>query len=271
MRVISYGGGVQSTALLVMAAQGDLGAVDAALFANVGDDSEDPDSLSYIRDVAMPYAARHGVALHELSRHHEDGSAWTLWQHIQEREKSIPFPIRGENGAPGKRACTVDFKIKVVGQWCLDNGATVEQPADVMVGFSLDEANRVNMDKARGKSKAERCQSPSYPLLDRHMTRHDCKRVIERAGLPVPPKSSCFFCPYHKPSLWAEMRRERPALFYKAAELEQLILGRLAERGKRPMYLARFGKPLTEIPVEQPDLDYGSGPGETCDEGYCWT
>jgi hypothetical protein len=40
--VISYGGGVQSTALLVLAIQRQLGPVDAALFANVGDDSEDP-------------------------------------------------------------------------------------------------------------------------------------------------------------------------------------------------------------------------------------
>jgi hypothetical protein len=41
LRVISYGGGVQSTALLVLAAQGriDFGVF---LFANVGDDS-DPD------------------------------------------------------------------------------------------------------------------------------------------------------------------------------------------------------------------------------------
>ena len=44
MRVISYGGGVQSTALVVLAAQGKIGHVDAALFANVGDDSEHPAS-----------------------------------------------------------------------------------------------------------------------------------------------------------------------------------------------------------------------------------
>ncbi len=45
MRVISYGGGVQSTALLVLANRGEIRYVDAALFANVGDDSEDPDTL----------------------------------------------------------------------------------------------------------------------------------------------------------------------------------------------------------------------------------
>ena len=39
LTTISYGGGVQSTALLVLSATGRLPAVDAALFANVGDDS----------------------------------------------------------------------------------------------------------------------------------------------------------------------------------------------------------------------------------------
>ena len=48
MRVISYGGGVQSPALLVMAARGELGKVDAALFCNVGDDSEHPETLEYV-------------------------------------------------------------------------------------------------------------------------------------------------------------------------------------------------------------------------------
>src|SRR5687768_11311330 len=61
MRVISYGGGVQSTALLVLAVRGELGQVEAALFCNVGDDSEDPDTLRYVRDVAIPFGHVGGV------------------------------------------------------------------------------------------------------------------------------------------------------------------------------------------------------------------
>ena len=45
MKVISYGGGVQSTAMLVLANQGAIDSVDAALFSNVGDDSEHPATL----------------------------------------------------------------------------------------------------------------------------------------------------------------------------------------------------------------------------------
>lgn len=55
LSVISYGGGVQSTAMMVLAAQGEL-AVDAMLFANVGNDSERKATLNYVRDVAIPFA-----------------------------------------------------------------------------------------------------------------------------------------------------------------------------------------------------------------------
>ncbi len=44
MKISSYGGGVQSNAALVLATQGQLN-VGVSLFANVGNDSESPDTL----------------------------------------------------------------------------------------------------------------------------------------------------------------------------------------------------------------------------------
>jgi len=46
LRAISYGGGVQSTALVVLAAQGVID-FPLALFANVGEDAE-PDTIRYV-------------------------------------------------------------------------------------------------------------------------------------------------------------------------------------------------------------------------------
>lgn len=269
MRIVSYGGGVQSTALLVLAAQGHLGTVDAFLFANVGDDSEDPDTLRYVHATAMPFAAAHGVALHELRRHRRDGSVETLYHRLTKAgSRSLPIPVRmPDTGAPGTRSCTMDFKIRVVGKWLKANGANQATPATVCVGFSWDEAHRVGNGRLFNYELAE------YPLLDRRLTRHDCAQIIGAAGLPVPPKSSCYFCPYHKPSTWAEMKRTRPALFYKSADLERLLNKRRSVLGKDPVFLTRFGMPLDQaIGAEmQPKLDFGTGPGETCDEGYCWT
>jgi hypothetical protein len=258
---------VQSTALLVLAAQGKLGRVDAALFANVGDDSEHPATVTYVRDVAVPFGGMR-VNVLELRRRLRDGTVETLMGRMQRAgSKALPIPIRGsETGKPGKRSCTVDFKAKVIGKWLRARGASRTAPADVMLGISWDEIERL------GNKQTASYENLLYPLIDLRLTREDCKRIIERAGLPVPPKSACFFCPFHRPSVWAKMRRDEPVLFYKAADLETLLNSRRIEANRDPVYLTRFGKPLAEaIHAEQTGLDFGTGPGETCDDGYCWT
>lgn len=97
--------------------------------------------------------------------------------------------------------------------------------------------------------------------------------VIADAGLPVPPKSSCYFCPFHRPALWAEMRRDEPELFWSSADLERSMNERRASHGRAPAYLTRFGRPLPEVIGEAQDMlpGFDSPDIDTCDEGYCWT
>jgi hypothetical protein len=267
MRVISYGGGVQSTALIVLAATGQIPPVDAALFANVGDDSEHPATLDYVRNIAIPWAAARGIPVHELNRIKRDGSTETLWQRLtKEGSRSLPIPVRMDNGAPGTRSCTRDFKILVVGKWLKQNGASADNPADVCIGISTDEITRVS------NKRVEPYERPNYPLIDLGLDRSACQRVIQDAGLPVPHKSSCFFCPFHRPLMWSEMRRDEPDLFEKSAELEDLLNARRQVLGKDSVYLTRFAKPLREaIPKAQDMLPLFSPDTDTCDEGYCWT
>ena len=204
-----------------------------------------------------------------VERRKRGGDTETLLTRLSRSTAASPaFPVRdAENGAPGTRSCTMDFKMRVIAKWLKSQGATPANPATVLIGFSWDEAHRV------GKATARAFERIEYPLLDLRLARHDCQQIILRAGLPLPPKSACWFCPYHRPSVWAEMRRDRPVLFWKAADLERLLNERRDRLGKNRVYLTRFGKPLDEAVPEdmQADLDFGSGPGETCDEGYCWT
>lgn len=269
LTTISYGGGVQSTAMLVLAAQGRLGYdVTHALFANVGDDSEHPATLDYVRDVAIPWAAEHGIEVVELNRVKRTGEVETLYGRLMKPEsKSLPIPVRMDNGAPGTRSCTADFKIAVVGKWLKANGASKTAPATVCIGISTDEIQRVS------NKRVMPYEQPVYPLIDLGMDRSACQRVIAEAGLPVPPKSSCYFCPFHRPQMWAEMRRDEPELFFKAADLEATLIARRTSLGKDPVYLTRFGKPLTEAIGEAQDMlpGFSGADMDTCDEGYCWT
>lgn len=264
LRVFSFGGGWQSTAALVLAARGDLDFTTFA-FANVGDDSEHPDTLTYIRDHAIPFAATHGLALHVLHRVTRDGTAETLYGRLtREGSRSVPIPVRMSNGAPGNRNCTADFKIKVIGNWVKARGATRDNPATVGVGISVDEIHRAN---AR---RAEPHEHIVYPLLDLRLRRSDCPAIIRSAGLPIPPKSSCWFCPFHRIEAWAEMRRTRPDLFERACQLEDLLNRRRETLGKDHVYLTRYGTPLHKVvPDAQvlPFTDDESG----CDSGWCFT
>lgn len=266
LSILSYGGGVQSTALLVLAAQREI-RIDAALFANVGDDSEDPDTLRYVRSIAVPYGAEFGIDVIELGRIGRDGQPRTLYAELMRpHSRSLSIPVRMANGAPGRRRCTADYKMKVVKRWAKANGASAATPAEVLVGISWDEVQRLST------KHAEPWERPLYPLVDRKLTRDDCKAIIARAGLPIPGKSSCYFCPFRRPSDFARMRQTRPALFDKAAALETTLNERRERLGKDAVYFTRFAKPLAEAVLgNQPEMDFGTGPGETCDEGYCWT
>lgn len=266
MKVISYGGGVQSTALLVLAAQRKID-YTTFLFANVGDDSEHPKTLSYLREVAVPYAAGAGLDLQQLERRRRDGTTETLMQRLHRSDtRSIPIPVRMANGAPGRRSCTADFKIKVVGRWLREHGATTQAPAIVGIGISLDEIHRAN------RRRCEPHERIAYPLLDLGLRRLDCERIIEGAGLTVPAKSACFFCPFRTVGAWRQQRRDEPELFLKSARLEETINERRAAIGRDPAYLTRYGRPLTEaIPAEEPSVSPEDDGDGSCDSGWCMT
>lgn len=268
MRVISFGGGVQSTAMIVLAAQGDIEPVDAALFANVGDDSEHPASISYVRDVMKPWAEERGIPVHELKKVRRDGTEETLYGRLtREGSRSLPIPVRMDNGAPGTRSCTAEFKIRVIGKWLKAHGASADDPAEVCIGISVDEIHRAN------SKKVEPYERPVYPLLDLGIDRSRCQSIIAKAGLPVPGKSSCYFCPFHRPTAWRDLAEQRPDLFERSAQLEELLNERRKMLGKDPVWLTRFGMPLRdaistdEIPLIPLD-DLGA---HGCDSGHCFT
>lgn len=60
-----------------------------------------------------------------------------------------------------------------------------------------------------------------YPLREWGLDRNACGRVIVNAGLPLPPKSACFFCPAMKEAEIHELRTADPVSFALALEMER--------------------------------------------------
>jgi hypothetical protein len=263
-RLITYGGGVQSVAALVLAAQGVIDYRDF-VFCNVGVDSENPRTLTYYRDNALPFALAHDLTMTELQYIRRDGTTDTILKRLTRPEgRSIGIPVRMSNGAPGRRACTVDFKIRRTDCWLRQQGAK-KRGAIVGMGISLDEFQRM---KTNTDPKTLSWKTLDYPLIDLRLDRAACIRIIQAAGLPVPPKSACWFCPFHSIAAWQEMRQDDPELFARATDLEAFLIQKRTKLGRYPAYFTAKGKPLPMAISEhaQPSLFED----EVCESGYCF-
>jgi hypothetical protein len=266
LRTFSYGGGVQSTAALVLAARGDID-YSTFLFANVGDDSEHPDTLAYVHDIAMPYAISNGIVLREIQRIPTRGRSAnkieTIYQRVMTSRSQVIPGYLATSGAPGNRSCTTDFKIRTIARVQKELGATPDNPAVVGLGISIDEYQRMRTDSGIAWQILE------YPLIDLRLTRADCRRIIVEAGLPVPPKSACYFCPYQSLRRWRDMKEHRPDLFANAVALEQRMLTIAAERNDA-IYLTSKLIPLEQaVAGTQHELDLDTD--DACESGFCMT
>ena len=82
-----------------------------------------------------------------------------------------------------------------------------------------------------------------YPLIERRMTRADCKKWLEGHGLEVPPRSACTFCPFKTTSEW-HATKTIDWDWKEAIRIDEMI------RNARPpqaLYLHPSRKPLEEV------------------------
>lgn len=266
LKAFSFGGGVQSTAALVLASQGKLD-YRTFLFCNVGDDSENPETLTYVHEVAMPFAVQHGLDLIELHKVRRDGTTDTIYRTMtRPASRSIGIPVHMSNGAPGRRACTLDFKIRVVDRWLKREWQAHRSGVWMGLGISLDEFTRM---RTNSDPDTMAWKTLDYPLIDLRLDRQACMELIRQAGLPVPPKSSCWFCPYHSQRNWQALRETQPLLFERAVALERLINERRAVIGKDQVFLSRKCKPLPMATTEYVQSSFLEDE-QLCESGYCF-
>lgn len=263
--VFSCGGGVQSTACLVLAAQGVI-PYRTFIFANVGNKSEEPRTLTYVSHHLKPFAAQHGIQWIDLQRTRRDGTLVDLYEDLHRPVRAINIPVRMANGSPGNRNCTVEFKIKPIARWVKKNA-----PGCILgKGISTDEPHRAT------PSRESDVYTSAYPLIELGLSRQDCLRLVANTTLPQPPKSSCWFCPYKTTEQWVTMRRERPDLFAKATALEDHLNAKRRSIGKDRIFMsgmgASRGQSLNAVIPDQLGLfpewiDEQDG----CESGYCMT
>lgn len=250
MRVFSFGGGVQSVATLILQVQGKL-SYDAFVFANVGEDSENPATLEYLEEFVKPLCAAQGIAFAEV-RKTRFGKPDSVYQSAIRPNRSIPIPVKLPSGAFGNRTCTQDFKVKVVDKWIREQGVT---QAVMGIGFSADEGRRIEKKPKgwhdhHGKYKFGFQKKFEFPLATLGLRRSHCHQIITDFGLPTPEASLCWFCPFSTRARWIELKKNEPEQFQRALAMEQAINEKRGSSGRNRVYLHRDGYALDFLSQE---------------------
>jgi len=274
-RIFSFGGGVQSTAVLVLQALGKIDIpYDYFIFANVGDDSENPDTIAYMENYTIPFAIDNGIEIISVQKT-SIGDTESLLAYMYRTERSIPIPVFLDGGSITGRSCTSDFKITVVDKWIKNNNYS---HAIVGLGISTDEIRRMRDERWHdrfGKQKFGFWKKRHYPLIDLRLSRMDCHSIVKNVGLPKPPKSACWFCPYTKRNEWIEMKRNNPELFEKAIELENHLNSKIRDNTNiSNVYLhspTRGSLQPLDIATSTQMSMFDELEDESCDSGYCFT
>lgn len=132
-RVLSFGGGVQSHALLALLGQGRYSgdAPEELWFCDPR--NERPETYAFIDRVTTPYCARLGVPFVILERHISPSRGPDIREAYQRR---AAYPLRSN------RVCTVEWKVGVMQRECKRRGWHLDGGVEKHLGISLDELHR---------------------------------------------------------------------------------------------------------------------------------
>lgn len=254
LNILSLGAGVQSTTLALMACDGTLPGLDAAIFADTG---WEPQAVYQQVDRLDKLLADNGIPLYRVNR----GNLRQDWNNAQHRYASIPYHIRNPDGTDGmgRRQCTSEYKLEPINRkvrellgaqppnfrYVARDGRHAEQ----WIGFSTDEIYRVD-NKPQNLYTTKR-----YPLLDLGMSRNDCQRWLKANGWGHTAKSACIGCPFHGNAAWRDLRDNRPDEWADAVAFDEEIRHGGIREGRDTLngeaFLHRSRLPLSIAPIDR--------------------
>lgn len=222
--VVSYGVGVDSTAMLVAMHQHGI-RPDLILFADPK--GEKPETYAYL-PIINAWLAK--VGFPEVTR-------------VCYQPKRAPYATLEEKClanetlpslAFGKHSCSIVFKAEPQDKYIRAWTPAMEAWAAGMrvrkaIGYDNGEqdcrrrgkADRAVAKKAAAGDADARRYEYWYPLQEWGIDRAECIRLITGAGLPLPMKSACWFCPASKKSEVIWLRDTHPMLFQRALVMEE--------------------------------------------------
>ena len=191
--VVSYGGGVNSTALIILLVKKRL-PLDYVVFADTG--NEMPETYQYLK-VMGRYLEKVEIPL-EIVRVRSGESLSDRCT----RRRVIPSEVW--------RWCTRDMKVTPIHAFYRGLKAHIYQ----YMGIDYGEVHRMKPARVDYVTNL-------YPLIDAKIKRDGCVDIIKKARLPVPIKSGCYICPFNNMERWASIHDKHPDLYKTAIKIEE--------------------------------------------------
>ena len=204
LQILSMGGGVQSSAILLLVKEEKLPKPDAVVFSDTGSEMpytyEHMERISLLCDeIGVPFVTVRAVM---------KGKEWKLHEYYMSLS-SMPVKVN--------RSCTNNFKILPIRRWARTivgprNGVLLCQS---WLGITIDEAHRA-------KHPAEpKWAGLKFPLINLDISRRMCEAILKRHGWDYVKKSGCFCCPFHSRQSWAKLAKTNPDLFKISVLMEE--------------------------------------------------
>lgn len=226
--VVAYGMGVDSTAMLVEMHRRGI-RPDLILFADTG--GEKPRTYAYLaviqrwlRKVGFPEV----IVVRKtpvISKKH--GAAYRTLEEESLVSRYLP------SLAYGRHKCSLKWKVAPQDAYV----ATWQPALDAWAaGHKVRKAIGYDNGPADGKRAGRMAtrEDPRYdywyPLREWGLDRDACIRAIAEAGLPVPVKSACFFCPAMKKAEIEDLAEKYPDLAERALAIEAAARSNPANR-----------------------------------------
>ena len=256
LKVISLGVGVQSSAVYLMSSIGyKLPRADIAVFADPGAEHE---KTYKMLEWLMTWKDQNDgieILVNDKKNLYKD----IMNYNGSNRLAQIPQHV--DPTGIVMRQCTYEYKILPV----IETVRKIHnlkkhkrmKPTEMWLGISTDEIERLKQSKLYNIDYF-------YPLLYHGISRSDCIKFFNDHNFPVPPKSSCVFCPFHSNKFWKQLKKENGDAWKKSVAVDHKLRNKPGLDGD--LYLHTSRKALDQIDFHSDQLEMFKG--FDC-EGHC--
>jgi hypothetical protein len=199
--IVSFGGGVDSTAMLVGLHARKV-RPDAILFADTG--GELPEVYQHV-DMVGEWCEASGFPSLQRVRYESERHSSLEDECIN--NETLPSKAFGNGG------CSVKWKRQPIDKWIKESDFANRKRLR-LIGINFDEVRR-------GQIPNTELDEFVYPLREWRWGRRECNEICQSTFGYTPHKSACFYCPAMKKKEVIQLSKSHPDLFNRAVEMER--------------------------------------------------